>query len=85
MPVISSLEIKQLNVIKDEIINVFHKDAAKRLVDKALVFPVKEVSNNLMEVEISEYGRRVLAFYRAVKDGKVKTKQSQCQGCQNPC
>lgn len=34
---------------------------------------------------ITEYGRRVLAFYDAIKAGRVKRTISACHGCANPC
>lgn len=84
MPVFNDIEIRQLQALQDRRTKYFYHKTANRLMEKSLIFPIQKLGQT-MEVEISDYGRRVLAFYRAIKAGQVKTKLNQCHGCQNPC
>lgn len=51
------------------------------VIAKNLVWPPDENGN----IEVTEYGRKVLRFYYATRDGLIKRFQSQCSGCSNPC
>jgi hypothetical protein len=59
-------------------------DLVHSLQDKCLAI-YQEPDEEPPYLEITQYGRNVLKFYKAVKAGKVKKFKNECSSCKSPC